>query len=673
MVRTIGANGGSVSDSARKSSKVIVETLQARIAPESFDASRNVVTLRWYTGATVLRGGFFVDPYELRFEMSDSAADLSRGDSGVPLLLDHDGSSVRQVIGRSVPGSIRIEGGEGFAEFVLSEREDVAGLVADVKAGILNNVSMGVLVSQRTIEERDNALDLHTATAWELREVSVVPMGADPNAQILSATSGAKRNETVFRAENDAHSGDQMDQGLIDAAKREAVTAEKARVAEIGGAAAALGIDAADGVVLACQADVDCDVAAAREKLWSRRVELDSAATVNAAHSGRVELKQDAQDATIAGVQDALIYNMLGGIQPVAPTREDPNPTPRRLELSDAGRAFVDLRLPDLFREVMEARGVRSNVRRMTDSEIAKLVTNPRYASEKLGMSSGDLPNLLSTSANKVLLIGYDAVAQEWKDVNGGFVTKKRVPDYKTQTAIRLSELADLDVVPEAGEYKAKTISEQAETYIAKKRGNNVALTREMIINDDLDGFSGLVLAQGRAAGATESALLVSLIEGSDTMSDGNVLFVAAHNNLRSSGGAPSKAEIAAMRVLHGAQTDTGGKRIEMPLVFGFFGNDTIDAADDLVQPIVQATLGQSLTARQRFKPIFEPRLAATVYYTVGPAMFSGVHYGYVAGNEGPQLETVDDPMHDALNHKMRLEFAVWLSDWRGIYKNAGA
>ena len=127
------------------------------------------------------------------------------------------------------------------------------------------------------------------------------------------------------------------------------------------------------------------------------------------------------------------------------------------------------------------------------------------------------------------------------------------------------------------------------------------------------------------------------------------------------------------VRKLFGAQTGVGGNTIDLPYVFGLFGNDTIDSAEALLSPNYVPTAATSaLTQRTRFIPLLERRLAATKWYGATDAFMSGMQYGYVGGNAGPQLEDIDDPMHDAIAYKVRLEFAIWLSDWRGLVKNLG-
>jgi hypothetical protein len=76
---------------------------------------------------------------------------------------------------------VRIEKGQGFARVRLSQREDIAGLVGDIRDGIIGNVSPGY-VTHSYREELRNGVTYRIATDWEPVEISFVPVGADPDA-----------------------------------------------------------------------------------------------------------------------------------------------------------------------------------------------------------------------------------------------------------------------------------------------------------------------------------------------------------------------------------------------------------------------------------------------------------------------------------------------------------
>lgn len=99
------------------------------------------------------------------------AVNLSRASMGLPLLIDHD--HTRQ-LGRVV--NIRIENRRLLGDLIFSDRAEVAGIRADVVAGLRPDLSIGY-----SIDEVENGPDAgaYRATRWTLIEVSSVLVPAD--------------------------------------------------------------------------------------------------------------------------------------------------------------------------------------------------------------------------------------------------------------------------------------------------------------------------------------------------------------------------------------------------------------------------------------------------------------------------------------------------------------
>ena len=101
-----------------------------------------------------------------------SAADLSRLNDGAPLLFNHD---VDRVIGVVEAARIDDKARRGYARVRFSKNEFAQEILADVKDGILRNVSFGYSIDK--MEERGGGN--YVATAWSPYEISMVAIGAD--------------------------------------------------------------------------------------------------------------------------------------------------------------------------------------------------------------------------------------------------------------------------------------------------------------------------------------------------------------------------------------------------------------------------------------------------------------------------------------------------------------
>ena len=152
------------------------------------------------------------------------AADLSRLNDGAPLLFNHD---VDRVIGVVEMARIDEKLKRGYARVRFSNNSFAQEVLADVKDGILRNVSFGYSIDK--MEERGGNF---VATAWSPYEVSLVAIGADPTIGIgrslLLTDTAAPAAPTPDPLPN-------MESATPDLAvvRAEAVEAERSRIAQI--------------------------------------------------------------------------------------------------------------------------------------------------------------------------------------------------------------------------------------------------------------------------------------------------------------------------------------------------------------------------------------------------------------------------------------------------------
>lgn len=155
----------------------------------SFDEAANTIEVVWTTGATVRRysweAGGYVDE---QLVVSPNAVRLDRLNAGAPFLNTHDAWELSAVIGAVVPGSARIAKGQGLATIKLSRAAEHASIVQNIRDDIIRNISTGYRyhVIEKT-EREEGTVPLWRVTDWEPLEISAVPIGADPGAQVRAA------------------------------------------------------------------------------------------------------------------------------------------------------------------------------------------------------------------------------------------------------------------------------------------------------------------------------------------------------------------------------------------------------------------------------------------------------------------------------------------------------
>lgn len=437
------------------------------------------------------------------------------------------------------------------------------------------------------------------------------------------------------------------DEQALAKAREEAVNAERERVKEIRNLAKeADGVDASFGEQLIAEGASVAEAKAAIERLADYLAKAKETDKMNGTH--RIEITRDERDTARAGAAKALL------------NRWDPRSF--KIEGDDPARSYAGMTLPEMAREMAEARGV--NTRGMTRHQIAKAALH----------STSDFPLILENVVGKSLRSRYELAPRTFLGLAG----QSTLPDYKEVSRVQLGEAPQLQKVLEGGEYTYGTIGEVGEKYRLFKYGKILALTSEAIINDDLDAFTRIPASMGAAAGQLESDLFWAHFTGNPTMSDGVALFHADHGNLAGTPAVITVASIgagrAAMRIQKGLDgthfVNVQPRYLVVPAAL-----ETV--ADQFVSTNLQAdSVGNINVFAGRLQVISEPRLdanSATAWYLwADPAMIDTIEYAYLQGEEGPQIETEEGFDVDGLKIKVRHNFGVKALDWRGMYKNAG-
>jgi hypothetical protein len=167
-----------------------LETRDAVFRPRTFNAAARTVEIVAATTTPVPRQDARGEYDEI---LDVSGADLSAF-RGAPVLNGHRQEGIDNIIGTVVDA--RLEGDQIIATVQLSQRADLAATVADIEAGIINQVSAGYQVSKWQ-DGTANGHRTRTAKQWTPREVSMVSVGADPNARTRSHSPAPTINRQI--------------------------------------------------------------------------------------------------------------------------------------------------------------------------------------------------------------------------------------------------------------------------------------------------------------------------------------------------------------------------------------------------------------------------------------------------------------------------------------------
>lgn len=636
-------------------------TTRAAVQPKTFDAEKRTVELTWTTGATVRKFDWFEGPYLEELSLDPQHVRMDRLNTGAPLLGNHNAYDLNGVIG--VVERAWLDGNAGRALVRFSERADVEPILADVKAGILRNVSVGYQVHEYEVEKpaERGGMPLFRAIDWEPTEISIVTVPADASAQFRGSTelhpviikqryqAMADPNENIpvegqapvpTAAPAAAPIPEKHDEAAISA---RAVTSERARVAGIRDAVrtAKLGDDFVDKLIDSGKPLDECRAEVIRA--WSSKV--DATATPS-----RIEMGDTAGEKSLRGAEQAMLLR-AGLIKDDAAL---------------AGNEYRGLRLADIVRMSLERSGVKTAG--MSYDQMAHAALRSQTTS--------DFPVLLENTMHKMLLTAYQAAPDQWREV----AKVGSVSDFRAWKRLRTGTIGNLDVVLEGGELTNKAIGDaKAESVQALRYGNIISITPEVIVNDDLDWISNQTQALGRAAARTVEAAVFAKIVANPTMTDGYALFSAEHANLQGSGGAVSVATLEAARVAMASQKDIDGNdylNIRPAVLL------TTIAEGGSARVVVNAVYDPDTTNKLQ-KPnmvngivrqvVDSPRVPVGFYLFADPAEAPVIEVVFLDGNQTPRIMQEENFRTKGLSWSVELPFGVGVVDFRGAYFNDGA
>lgn len=533
----------------------------------------------------------------------------------VPLLDSHDRSSVETVLG-SV-SNITAHNTEliGLVEFSTVPRAQDA--LTKTAEGHLTDFSVGYSVEEavwvpdgetQSVDGRNFQGPVKIAVKWELRELSITPIGADKQAKARSLEINMETKQILEQ--------------------------ERSRVDEIMG----LGLEF-DAVEQAREAVKNGDSV----QDFQSRILKSVREVKTAGPEFRVESGQTEKDKFRTAAVDAVLIR--GGI------------------ISAQENDLAALSLRELARECLIRAGHRG-----LGSNLHHLIGR--------ALTTSDFPLVLADSANKSLLTGYETASETWMQWCG----TGNANDFKTHSAVRPSEISDLNEVPELGEYTYGTRSEAQEEYRIATYGQIFGISRQAIINDDLGALTTIPQAHGEAAGRKVGDVAYVTLTGNETMGDGKALFHSDHKNLAASGAAVSVTTLAAGIAAMRKQKDILGKRSLNIRPQFFLAPVTMEGAcEQLFLSNLEGTQQKPGMANpysgNYFTRVYDPRLdddSTTAWYLAGPKGKTVVVY-FLNGIQTPYLESAHGWTIDGMEYKVRIDCGAKAVDWRALYKNAGA
>lgn len=604
----------------------------------------------------------------------------------VPLLDAHARYSSSDVIGSA--RSLKVDGSQLLATAYFSEVDPAPDIFRKIQEGHLTDFSIGYRVNKsvwipekqtQKINGKTFTGPMKVATDWTVKELSTTPIGADELAKARSERHGYRKEaltmpkwlmewlegrglyrdgmseaeaRALFEKEEMNRSAPQQPVAEppvqepavappvdLDAARSEAVRAEQGRIMEIRAMCTKFN----------CEDMIDDLIKNGNTIEAARKAVLDKIETRFQGGNGfrpALDSGMDERDKFRAAVNDSILVR-LGQFADISKA------APGATELSSYS-------LRELARECLRVAGlpVGGNVLEMVGRALV----------------SSDLPYALAAGANKMLLQGWtaqDTTYQIWCGIDS-------LPDFKTMNLISISEADDLDEIPEGTKYTHGDIRDAREQAYLLTYGKIFAITRQAIINDDLNAMMRVPEAYGRAARRKVNVLAYAILTANAAMADGVTLFHSTHGNV-GTGGVISKTTVGEafklMKLQKGPKStdplNIVPKYLMAPVAQEATGEaffNTIQIANAAGDVLINQYSGNRIT--RVYDPILDGTDTTDWYMAAEKGMTVTVFF--LQGQSEPYLEQKQGWDVDGTELKVRIDAAAKAVDWRGLVFNEG-
>jgi len=604
----------------------------------------------------------------------------------VPLLANHENkvaSRVGMVAAKVVNNTLEIEGD------IVAKGDQADDIVAQSKAGADWQLSIGAEVKKselvkgkRTVNGQEQAGPFYHIGESTLREVSVIPVGADGETKLKVAASF-----DLGKAPEEKEP-----EKKVTAKEEKTVAAEKKTDPKIE--------PQPEKTVVA-----DADVA-----LQAIRTERERVGKIQAICAGEyADIERQAISAGWSPEETSQkVLKALRENRPAADVNIIVKRKPQGTEMRKTLEAAMCLRIgipgDTLLAEYGDATVHRGD--EISDMSVRQLLVEcmamegmdtPRaFGNETIhaAFSTVSLPGILSNVANKKLLQSYQAQPI----IATKLCSSGDLNDFKENERFRLTDAGDLQPIGADGEIKEGGFTEEKATNQLETYGKKFCLTRKMVMNDDLGAFMKVPVAMGNRAARLIDQLFFRRLLSNPEQRDGKTLFSTDHLNLltgATSALTPEGLRLAVQMFLDQVDADaqpinieprfllvpTGLKHTAIELTKGatlvIAGGDATAGAIPTIRPALNALVDENLVvvSSPYLSNVTYENASSTAWYLFGdPQAVDTWEIGFLRGKRTPTVERGDTDFNTlGLWFRVYFDLGVREQDHRGMVKAVGA
>lgn len=282
--------------------------------------------------------------------------------------------------------------------------------------------------------------------------------------------------------------------------------------------------------------------------------------------------------------------------------------------------------------------------------------------------SSSDFGQILIDVAHKSLLKGWETATENFDQ----FTSHGTLTDFRPAKRVGLGDFGYLPQVGEGEEYTYGTIGDEGASVALATYGKLFAITRQAIINDDMNLLTKIPEKMGQAARATIAKLVFALLTGNAIAQDGKALFDASHKNTLTGAALDVTSIDKAIQIMNGF-VNSHGEPLEIEPEFMLLPTSLYTRAK---QVLGSASVEGADANSGIINPIRDivPALKSARLQVADPKSWylinkEAIEVSYLDGIDTPYIEQQNGFTVDGVSTKVRIDAGVNVIDYRGIVK----
>jgi len=336
----------------------------------------------------------------------------------------------------------------------------------------------------------------------------------------------------------------------------------------------------------------------------------------------------------------------------------------RRAPADDRARAFMGMSLVEMASQSI---GHTGPLRSIADREhVLRMATH----------TTSDFPAIFENALNKALEARYRAATPAYRAI----ASRRSFNDFRPHNFVRAGDFPGLDEIGEGGEIKYGTLSDNKEVVSIKPYGKAIRISRQMLVNDDMDALAQVLADRGRAVAHHEDKVFFEMMLGGSN-ADGPTLlettrqvFNTTDLTKASSNAAITVSSVSIGRAAIMKQKTKDGSLLDIAPSILLVGPDKLTEAEQLVASISPDIATSVNPFSGRLTVVSTARITGNAWYLFAdPAAAPVFVYGFLSGFEAPRMR-MDEPFgQQGMAFSVEHDFGCGAIGFRGGFKNVGA